>query len=118
MNTVKITREVVIYIEEEVNTVDYLQQTENARLTDINTLDELGHFGFPIFSLNPKLNRETGYNSITFDGQEHTLNDDYERQAVEDKLRAWIATGNAIDNDELQRGIALDVARDTEYSKG
>lgn len=114
MNTVKIKREVVIYIEEEVNVVDFLQQTEAGRLTEVDQLDELGHFGFTHFSLNPKLNRETGYNSITFDGQEHTYSDDYERQVVEDKLRAWIAKGNAIDNDELQRSIALDVARDTE----
>ena len=90
MNTVKITRELTIYVEEEVNVKDFLR--DNEQLKAIDTLDELGHFGFTIFSLNPKLNRETGYNSISFGGQEHTFNDDDERKAVKDKLMTFLAT--------------------------
>jgi hypothetical protein len=108
MNKVKITREVVIYIEEEVNVEDFLRETESARLTEVDQLDELGHFGFTIFSLNPKLNRETGYNSITFGGQEHTYNDDDEREAVKNKLIKHMAT-------EHNTGFFdLDVDTDTE----
>lgn len=84
MNKVKITREVVIYLTEEVDVKDFL--TESARLTEVDQLDELGHFGFTLYELNAKLNRETGYNSITFGGQEHTFNDDDEREAVKNKL--------------------------------
>ena len=92
MQTVKITREVVIYVEEEVNAEDFIR--DNAQLKAVDTLDEFGHFGFTIFSLNPKLNRETGYNSITFDGQEHTFNDDDEREAVKNKLIKHMATAH------------------------
>ena len=86
MNKVKITREVVVYLTEEVDVKDFLRETESARLTEVDQLDELGHFGFTLYELNAKLNRETGYNSITFGGQEHTFNDDDEREGVKNKL--------------------------------
>jgi len=84
MNKVKITREVVIYIEEEVDVKDFL--TESAQLTSVDQLDELGHSGFTLYELDVKLNRETGYNSITFGGQEHPYCDYEEREAVKNKL--------------------------------
>jgi len=84
MNKVKITREVVVYLTEEVDVKDFL--TESARLTEVDQLDELGHFGFTLYELDVKLNRETGYNSITFGGQEHPYCDYEEREAVKNKL--------------------------------